>query len=332
MVVDNDSTDDSVDRIINWAKERGRISNSFPEKNGSIIESQSTNKSVAINYIDQRCSKNNFVDTDTEYSITLIKAANNNGFASGNNIAINYAIENYSFDYIWLLNPDTVIVKDTLSQLLKKAQAYKVQGRKVGVVGSKIYYYNQPEIIQSVGGRYNKYLSTTRQVGQGEKDTKQYDKEFIDSRLDYVSGASMLVSEQYINDVGLMSEDYFLYYEEIDWSLRGKKKGWELGYAWESNVYHKEGKSTGSNVDVIFRSEVADYYSIRNRVVVTYKFYTLYLPLVLISLVGVVISRVKRGQTSRVITYFTKAIKEMFEFLIDKYGVFDSSGNRKNRK
>ena len=106
----------------------------------------------------------------------------------------------------------------------------------------------------------------------------------------------MLVSRDFIKEVGLMCEDYFLYFEEMDWALRGKQKRYQLGYCWESRVYHKEGGSIGSSSKGTKKSEIADYYGLRNRIVFTKKFYPKYLWSVYFGFLVVVWNRIRRRQ------------------------------------
>jgi len=109
----------------------------------------------------------------------------------------------------------------------------------------------------------------------------------------------MFVSREFIEDVGFMFEDYFLYYEELDWILRGKRKGWQIGYCWDSVVYHKEGASIGSNIEGKKKSELADYYFFRNRIKFTKKFCPQFLITVYLGFIITVFNRIRRGQFRR---------------------------------
>jgi len=112
-------------------------------------------------------------------------------------------------------------------------------------------------------------------------------------------GASMLVSKHFIETIGVMGQDYFLYYEDLDWSIRGKKL-FKLACSLNSIVYHKEGASTGGNTKgKNTKSKISDYYSIRNRVLFTKKYFKWYLPTVYLGLIITVINRIRRKQYSR---------------------------------
>ena len=235
------------------------------------------------------------------YPLVLIQTGKNLGFAGGNNVAIRYALAKDDFEYIWLLNNDTVIEKNALFKLVQKFEKYKKSEKKIGIVGSKLLYYDNPNIIQGVGGIYNKWFATSKHLGVFEKDEGQYDTDEILSKIDYIIGASMLVDKNFIKEVGLMCEDYFLYFEELDWVLRGKEMGYQLGYCWESRVYHREGSSIGSSSEGNEKSELADYYGLRNRILFTKKFYSECLWSVYLGFAGVFLNRIRRRQFGRLL-------------------------------
>jgi GT2 family glycosyltransferase len=160
-------------------------------------------------------------------------------------------------------------------------------------------YYNAPNIFQSVGGIYNRRYASSSQLGMFEQDFGQYDNEEISNKIDFPVGASMFVSAAFIEDVGLMCEDFFLYFEEIDWVLRGRVKGWKIGYCWLSRIFHKEGATIGSSSNGKFNSELSDYYGMRNRMLITKKHFPSCLWSVYLSFFVVVFNRIRRGQIGR---------------------------------
>lgn len=231
------------------------------------------------------------------YPLVYIQVKKNMGYASGVNKGIKYALSKNDFSYIWILNNDLIVDKDALKYLVECAEEYKNKGKKVGIVGSKLLYYYNPNILQGIGGKYNKYLALTKHIGGFEEDRGQYDRDGI--KIDYVIGASMFVTKEFLEDVGLMDERYFLYFEDLDWSERAKRKGYELIYCWKSKVYHKEGGSIGSDSKGLKKSRLSDFYGIRNRILFTKRFYPLFLPLVYLSFVGVILNRIRRRQIDR---------------------------------
>lgn len=239
IVVDNFSTNDSVDRIRNWA---------LKEK----------------------------------HKINLLKVDSNRGFAGGNNVGIKFALSQDHPSYIWLLNNDTIIMKDSLAKVVAKA----ITDKTIGICGSKLLYYQNPSQIQALGGTYNKYFGTSRFIIKPEQ---LY-------HMDYVVGAAMLVSKEFLETIGLLNEEYFLYYEELDWAVRAKGK-FKLACATDSVVYHKEGASTGgNNRSKNKKSYMADYYSIRSRLLFSKKYFPQYMPTVYLGLLVTIFNRIIRGQ------------------------------------
>ncbi|CAN5864545.1 glycosyltransferase family 2 protein [soil metagenome] len=230
-------------------------------------------------------------------TLVLIQSLQNRGFAGGNNVGIRFAQTRGEFAYLWFLNCDTVVEPDALRQLIAYAGDRKAAGIKTGIIGATLRYYHQPERLQAIGGKYSKWLGTTRHLGAEEKDQGQY-LAFDPAGMDYVVGASMLVSKAFLEEVGPMAEQYFLYFEELDWALRGREKGWQLGFCPTCRVYHKEGGSTGSG-SKNQKSEFSDLYSLKNRVVLTRSFFPAYLPFVYLGFGGVFVNRIRRGQFGR---------------------------------
>ncbi len=182
--------------------------------------------------------------------IELIQTGKNLGFAGGNNIGIARALAN-SADYVWLLNNDTAVDPDSLSELIKVAET----DERVGIVGSKILYYDDPKKIWFAGGIWNKNQSFTRHRGSNEVDAGQYDDI---SSVDFITGCSLLARFSMINEIGVMKEDYFLYWEDIDWNVTAAERGWKILFAPRSRIRHKVSAST------IDRSRIQSYYFMRS--------------------------------------------------------------------
>lgn len=201
---------------------------------------------VDVSNINQSRNKlNKWIDKKKENRCTIINEDKNNGFAHANNIGIKYAIKKDDCDYLWILNNDTVIEKDSLLHLKNYYEEKKIE-RNIGFLGSKIMDYEDPNIIQNLGGTFNKWSGYSVLVGMGEKDIGQYERK--NTQIDYVVGASMFFSPSLINNIGLMPEDYFLYYEDIDWCLTAQKEGYINLICTNSIVYHKQGISTGAKL------------------------------------------------------------------------------------
>ena len=319
IVCDNDSHDGSIEQIVDWAN--GNIS-ALPESSlAAILRNVSPAIGKPIPYrLYDCCQTRRFGDVEENGKplLIIIKIGSNLGFAGGNNVGLRYILDRGEYEYVWLLNNDTIVEKDALAQLVIKMEYYNTNGRKVGIVGSKLLYYDKPGVIQGVGGIYNKWFGTGKHIGLLELDNGQYDNDTVIDNIDYVIGAAMFVSKRFLHDVGLMCEDYFLYYEEVDWSLRSRKLYYSLGYSWNSIVYHKEGGTTGSNSMLKKKSELSDYYTIRNRILLTKKFFPSCLWSVYLGFLIVGLNRIRRGQIKRLRLIWRILVETFFVSFEDK--------------
>ncbi len=303
VVVDNLSADNSMTHILSWAKGDKYAGFENPQL-ARLTRPQITKPIECVFYNTQALfSSVSFNERNSNNPLVLIQSGENKGFAAGNNAGINYSFAKNDADYIWLLNNDTVVESGALRALVEKAIFYKENQQRVGIIGAKLLYYNDPNMIQGVAGIYNKWFAISKHLGIFEDDHGQYDNEAIAGKMDYSIGASLFVSAPFIKGVGLMCEDYFLYFEDIDWAVRGKAKGWHLGYCWQARVFHKEGNSTGACYQKPFgKSAIADFHSIRNRILFTNKFYPIHLWTVKLSFIAVIINRLRRRQFDRVLS------------------------------
>jgi GT2 family glycosyltransferase len=181
--------------------------------------------------------------------IQLIISEKNLGFAGGNNIAIKQA----KGDYILLLNNDTEVKPDFLESLVELMESDK----KIAIVSSKILYFYENNIIQYAGASpINSITSRGRHYGYKEIDTGQLDKV---TETSYPHGACMMIRKSVLEELGLLYEGYFLYYEELDFAERVKRAGYKIYFQPNSSILHKESISTGKN------SPLKTYYMNRNR-------------------------------------------------------------------
>ncbi len=168
--------------------------------------------------------------------VEIIENKTNLGFAGGNNIGIKCAINNRA-DYVLLINNDTIVEENFLGELVNIGES----DREIGILGSKICYYDEPKIIWSAGGKVNCLKNKGVHIGLNEIDKGQYDKT---KEADYLTGCCLLIKREVIEKIGVLAEDYFLYYEDTDFSLRTKKSGYKCFYVPESKIYHKVSRST----------------------------------------------------------------------------------------
>ena len=203
-------------------------------------------------------SKDKFSISDSK--IKVIYNKENLGFSGGNNIGIKYALENEA-DYVLLLNNDTIVSKDFLSKLVDVAES----NNSYGIIGPKIYHYEEKDKIWFAGGIINWLYNKGTMKGFNEIDEGQYDEPEI-QKTDYITGCCALIKREVIEKIGLMPQEYFLYYEDTDWSLKAQKQGYECLFVPKSSIWHKGSKSS------IVESPSYIYYHIRNGLILAKKY------------------------------------------------------------
>lgn len=208
--------------------------------------------------------------------VKVIRSEKNLGFAGGNNLGIKVA----KGKYIFLINNDTVFKEFNVQALVDRLES----SSNIGIVCPKIRFAWANNPIQFAG--YTPLSNITvrnRAIGYGEEDKGQYD---TPHPTPYAHGAAMLIKREAIEKVGLMPECYFLYYEEIDWSMMFPRAGYEIWYEPACAIYHKESQSTGQS------SPLRTYYITRNRLLLVKRNWKgIYKYLAYIYLVGIVTSR-----------------------------------------
>ena len=184
-----------------------------------------------------------------------IRSEINRGFSGGNNIGIQAA----KGKYLLFLNNDTFVTDDSLHFLCEKLDSKP----EIGGVSPKIKFAFSPQHIQFAG--YTPLSAITLRnnlIGFDEKDRGQYNSS---TPTPYLHGAAMMVKKEVIEQVGLMPEIYFLYYEELDWCTQMTDKGYELWYEPRATVFHQESRTTGQN------SPLKAFYLSRNRLLYAWR-------------------------------------------------------------
>ncbi len=313
IVVDNNSPDNSMEYIKSWAEGKLDVwtNPNHPLRNLSFPPVEKP-----IPYVfytkeeaerggdlekEKKLMENIPEEITSKYPLVLIQAGENRGFSAGNNIGIRYALAKDDFEYIWLLNNDTVIEKDTLINLINCVENRRKVSEKYGLFGTLLLYYDKPDTIQALGGKFNRFFATGKHRYANSK-LENINKRDV-QKFDYIVGASMLLSKDIVEEVGLLDEDYFIYYEEIDYATRAKKKGYKMHLCLDSVVYHKEGATTSKN-----KSEFSDFFALRNRALFTKKHYPYYLIGTYMSYLISLINRIRRKEYKKAINL----IKIMF--------------------
>lgn len=247
IVVDNDSEDESVKKIEEYCNGKIKVKSPFfrydpDNKPLEILETEP----------DDNFERKKIVESSSP-KLFLIKNDKNEGFAEGNNIGIRYALNNLNPDYILLLNNDTVVDKGFLVQMLKISES----NDKIGITGPKIYYYDEPNRIWFAKGKISWKFCRGLNTGYNETDVGQYDHV---EEVEYISGCAFLIKKEVIEKIGLLDKMFFLYFEEIDWTLRASQIGYKSVFVPRGKVWHKISRSGGG-----ISGNIGLYYITRNR-------------------------------------------------------------------
>jgi GT2 family glycosyltransferase len=183
--------------------------------------------------------------------VTFIRSDTNLGFAGGNNLGVAQA----KGDYLFFVNNDTEFTPGLVETLAKALD----ENENIGMVSPKIRYFDKPDMLQYMGYTpMNYFTARTACIGQFEIDKGQYDN--LTGETGYAHGAAMMVRKKCIEEAGLMAENFFLYYEELDWCDHIKKAGYQIWLITNALIYHKESVSVGKN------SALKEYFMNRNRI------------------------------------------------------------------
>jgi GT2 family glycosyltransferase len=262
VIVDNGSSDGSIDRLREFVSGSLRIESKF------FRQGRASNPIEMIEYTrDQVDGKGAIKNVPLNESLgnknlVLIKNQRNYGFAEGNNVGIQFALDSIKPDYVLLLNSDTVVDPGFLVELVRIGES----DAKIGAVGPKVYYYDNPSKINSAGGKMYYRSGNVMNIGIGEMDVNNRFDEMRE--VDCLHGSAILIKASVLEHVGLLDQDFFVLLEETEWCLRARKAGYKMVFAPTTRIYHKEGFS-GT------RGRRHYYYYNRNRILLHKKHQTL---------------------------------------------------------
>jgi len=241
--------------LINW--------NNFEDTKeciNSLLNSTETNFDIVV--VDNNSIiKPNFTDK----RIKVIYLSENLGFAGANNIGIKYAAEN-KYEYVWILNNDTIVERDTLLVLLDAATSSESQ-----VITNLILYYDTPNQIWFAGGYYSKIFGK----GIHRYINRNVNKvQLKRTKTEFATGCSIFINTKVFEDIGLFDEKLFAYSEDLDLSMRLKKRGYNILFVPQAVVYHKVGRSFKINNTASEgkSSPLQVYLFARNRIIVSRRY------------------------------------------------------------
>lgn len=224
--------------------------------------SEQTLKDVLTVVVDNGSDPESFAAVAERFDFPVyLRNDENLGFTGGNNPGIEYALDSGA-DWVLLLNNDTEIEPTFLSDLLVAAEDLPDD---VGIVGPTIHTYESDE-VWSAGGTLNRWTGATGSLDPAEQPDRP-------RNVPVVAGAALLVRDDVFRDIGLLDDDFFIYYEETEFCARARAAGWEVVHVPVEGVYHKE---TTSHTFSTF----GEYYLVRNRLLFQRKTQPLYVRLV----------------------------------------------------
>ncbi len=234
IIIDNKSEDDSITRIQLWAQ--GNYREIFTRFTELVLPPVERPIHVSILKMEDTSHLHGFIQERLPHppsvrSILLVENHQNSGFAGGNNLGMEIGGFLFKSKYYYILNNDTVIMKDAISTLVNELE----KNNKIGAATSAIYRYNNPREIANLGGKITSY-------GNRKYYTKPTTERM--KRITFVTGCALMVRRNIIEDMGLLSERFFFGEEDFDFSWRMKKKKIPMVCITSSKVYHKKGISS----------------------------------------------------------------------------------------
>jgi GT2 family glycosyltransferase len=209
--------------------------------------------------------------------VRIVESHRNGGFGAGCNIGISLALEERA-NYIWLLNNDAQAAPDALAAMIQVAEA----DPRMGAIGSVIYDLDRDTIQTWGGGRITWWGASKHFISPRAAD-----------RLDYISGASLLLRAAAVREIGLFDEDFFMYWEDTDLCFRLRKDGWKLAVAENAKISHKMCGSTGRGSPLMHEHKLNSYVRFFR------KHYRFARPLLAAGLLGRMVADTLRQNTSR---------------------------------
>ena len=181
--------------------------------------------------------------------VQIVPLQDNFGYAGNNNVGIEMALKQGA-DWVFILNEDTIVDSDCISLLVANGES----NMQIGMLGPMVYHYNEENVIQSAGGKMSKFWDGYH-LGQNEIDQGQFVQPH---NVDWISGCAIMVRQTLIENIGMIDEDFFYYWEETEWCLRVREAGWEIQHVPAAKIWHKGVQRNYSPKPIV------TYYNTRN--------------------------------------------------------------------
>lgn len=240
ILVDNGSVDGSVTKIKEWAA--GEIP--VESKSFEYDAERKPIEGIEELFYDEEEARVKVLKKVKEWDslpphqkLSILRIEKNRGFTGGNNIGIEYILEERKTDYILLLSNDTVVDKEFLDELVKVGGS----DEKIGVVGPTVYHYDRQNRIQSAGAKIYWNKGIVNILRSNEINGGQFDK-IVD--VDYVAGCALLAKKELFEKIGYLNIEYFAYWEETDWCIRAHKAGYTVLCVPKAKIWHKGSSTT----------------------------------------------------------------------------------------
>ena len=258
IVCDNGSNDGSIDTIKSWAD--GRIAADRSGPAWSCLPDQRVRNNFDYEVVTGRKLGES---SGPMPFLTIVDIGDNLGFAGANNVGIRRALAWDDTRFVWLLNNDAIVAPTSLGAMLR----YCTADPTIGLCAATLLHFDQPDQIQALGAIHNRWTARAQVIGLGGDAAKLPSTETIERQMHLVPGASMFASRPFLETVGPMADDYFLYFEEADWMKRMGNR-FRQAYARDAVVYHRGGATIGSSL-LGRPSDTSLYYLTRNALLFT---------------------------------------------------------------
>lgn len=211
VILNTNRRDDTIECIESLSR------NSYSNKKVIVLDNHSTDGSVTA-------------IRESFPNVQVIELDKNLGYAGNNNVGIEAALDQGA-DWVFVLNEDIILDDECLSKLVDVGES----DPQIGILGPLVYHHDEPNVIQSAGGKLGKYWQSIH-IGKNELDQGQFT---APHPVEWISGCAILVRRAAIEQAGMLDKDYFIYWEETEWCIRIGRAGWKIVHVPQAKIWHK---------------------------------------------------------------------------------------------